>query len=109
MGFYSASPGTMRKFREAIDEAPEEFREVTSFFSKQRIFGIEGDKYKKVFDETKPKEIQDWYQSRNLYLVCNRQIDGDFFSVKLDNLLSGFKMVSPFCHYLLKLNSRELV
>jgi uncharacterized protein (TIGR02453 family) len=110
MGFYSASPGTMRKFREAIDEAPEEFREVTSFFSKQRIFGIEGEKYKKIFDETKPKEIQDWYQRRNLYLVCNRQIDGDFFSVKLvDNLLSGFKMVSPFYHYLLKLNSHELV
>ena len=34
MGFYSASPGTMREFREAIDEAPEEFLKVTSFYSK---------------------------------------------------------------------------
>lgn len=110
MGFYSASPDTMHKFREAIDEAPEEFRKVTSFYLKQRIFEIEGEKYKKVIDETKPKEIQDWYQRRNLYLVCNRQIDRDLFSGKLvDSLLSGFKMVAPFYHYLLKLNSREMV
>jgi hypothetical protein len=46
----------MHKFREAIDEASEEFRKVTSFYAKQRIFGIEGEKYKKIFDETKPLE-----------------------------------------------------
>lgn len=110
MGFYSASPGTMHKFREAIDEAPEEFLKVTSFYSKQRVFEIEGEKYRKIFDKTKPKEIQDWYQRRNLYLVCNRQIDRDLFSGKLvDSLLSGFKMVAPFYHYLFRLNNHEAV
>ncbi len=110
MGFYKASPDTMHKFREVIDEAPEEFRKLTSFYAKQRVFGIEGEKYKKIFDETKPKEIQDWYQRRNLYLVCNRQIDGQLFSGELvENLLSGFDTVAPFYHYLLKLKGHKLV
>lgn len=110
MGFYSASPGTMQRFRAAIDKVPEEFLKVVSFYSRQSVFEIEGEKYRKIFDKTKPKEIQDWYQRRNLYMVCNRQIDGDLFSSKLvNNLLSGFNMLAPFYHYLLKLNSHELV
>lgn len=109
MGFYSASPDTMHKFREAIDEKPKEFQKVISLYPKQKIFVIEGEKYKKIFDETKLGGIQDWYQRKNLYLVCNRKIDKRLFSSKLvDDLLSGFNMTAPFYHYFLKLKNREL-
>jgi len=104
MGFYNAAPAIMSKFREMIDTEPKEFLQAISFFSKQKTFVLEGDKYKKIFDKNKPKEIQDWYQRKNLYLVCNRKIDDILFSSKLvDDLASGFNLVAPFYHYLQKI------
>jgi len=104
MGFYNAAPAIMSKFREMIDAEPKEFLQAISFFSKQKTFVLEGDKYKKIFDKSKPKEIQDWYQRKNLYLVCNRKIDDILFSSKLvDDLASGFNLVAPFYHYLQKI------
>lgn len=101
MGHYSASPNTMRQFREAIDDNPEKFLKTIAFYSKQNVFTIEGDLYKKVFDKSKPKQIQDWYQRKNLYLVCNRSIDQDISSGQLiDTLIEGFQTLAPLYHYL---------
>jgi len=101
MGFYNAAPKVMSKFREMIDEKPEEFLKAISFFAKQKVFVLEGEKYKKILDKTKPKHIQDWYQRKNMYLVCNRKIDDHLFSGKLvDDLISGFNLVAPLYHYL---------
>lgn len=108
MGFYNASPDLMRKFRQAIDDAPQEFLKVIGFYSKQKVFAVEGEKYKKVINEAIPAEIQDWYQRKNFYLVCNRKIDERLFSSELvDDLLSGFNMVAPFYRYLYKLKGER--
>ena len=104
MGFYDAAPAIMSKFREMIDAEPKEFLKAISFFSKQKTFVIEGDKYRRIIEKSKPKEIQDWYQRRNLYLVCNRKIDDILFSSRLvDDLASDFNLVAPFYHYLQKI------
>lgn len=103
MGFYSATPKTMEKFRELIDKKPKEFKKAISFYTKQNNFVLEGEKYKRIFDETKPKEIQNWYQRKNFYLVCNRKIGNTLFSKKLaDDLISGFGSLANFYHFLLK-------
>jgi uncharacterized protein (TIGR02453 family) len=100
MGFYDAAPAIMSKFREMIDENPKEFAKVISFFTKQQTFVLEGDKYKRIIDKTKPEKIQDWYQKKNMYLVCNRKIDDRLFSSKLvDDLIYGFGLIAPFYHY----------
>ncbi len=104
MGFYNAAPAIMSKFREIIDENPEEFLKVISFFAKQRTFVLEGEKYKRIIDKSKPKQIQDWYQRKNMYLVCNRKIDDKLFSYKLiENLIYGFGLIAPLYHYLQKI------
>jgi len=104
MGFYAATPKTMKKFRELIDEKPEEFKKAISFFKKQKIFTLEGDKYKRTIDETKPKEIQEWYQRKSFYLMCSKEINETLFSEKLvDELIKGFKLSSSLYHFLLKL------
>jgi hypothetical protein len=39
-----------------------------------------------------------------MYLVCNRKIDKTLYSDKLvDDLVSGFKMISPLYHYFQKI------
>ncbi|MBC8469741.1 MAG: DUF2461 domain-containing protein [Planctomycetes bacterium] len=104
MGFYNAASAIMSRFREMIDDNPKEFLKAISFFDKQKTFVLEGEKYKRVIDKTKPEIIQNWYQRRNMYLVCNRKIDDALFSNKLvDDLACGFDMIAPFYNYLQKI------
>lgn len=106
MGLYSASPNTMSQFREAIDTDLNKFLKVISFYSKQKLFVIEGEQYKRIIDKHNPIKIQEWYQRKNLYLVCNRKTDKSLFSAKLiDDLISGFKILAPFYHYLWDIRS----
>jgi len=101
MGFYSASKDTMDRFREMIDEKPEVFQKAISFYSQKQPFVVEGERYKRTLDKTKPEEIQIWYQRRNLYLVCNRKVDDRLFSKELiDDLIYGFELIAPFYHFL---------
>ena len=101
MGFYDAAPAIMRKFREQIDENPNEFRKAIAFYSKQKIFSLEGENYKRIIDASKPKNIQDWYQKKSMYLVCNKKINETLFSRKLINELKhGFNMLAPIYQFL---------
>jgi uncharacterized protein (TIGR02453 family) len=106
MGFYNAAPVIMSRFREMIDDNPKELVKTISFFDKQKTFVLEGENYKRIIDKTKPGKIQEWYQRRNMYLVCNRKIDDVLFSNKLvDDLSTGFGLIAPFYHYLQKIIS----
>jgi uncharacterized protein (TIGR02453 family) len=111
MGFYNAAPSITNKFREMIDENPKEFLKAISFFEKQKTFVLEGEKYKRIIDKTKPEKIQHWYQRKNMYLVCNKKIDDTLFSSKLvDVLIYGFGLIAPFYHYLqqIRIKAQEL-
>lgn len=93
----------MDLFRERISKKPKEFLKTVAFLEDQEVFKLEGDKYKRTLDPAQPPAIQDWYQRKNLYLVCNREIDDHFFSGELlDDLISGFKAAAPLYHYLWK-------
>jgi uncharacterized protein (TIGR02453 family) len=101
MGFYSASRTTMDRFRESIDENPDEFLEVISFFKDQNLFQLEGEKYKRPIKNNHSPEIKQWYQWKSFYLACNREIDEVLFSPKLvDELIFGFMMLKPLYQYL---------
>ncbi|MBI5638141.1 MAG: DUF2461 domain-containing protein [Nitrospinae bacterium] len=103
MGFYSAEKGTMDGLRWAINDDPAGFLKATAFYSKQNAFAVEGEKYKRLLSETIPPELLDWYQRKNLYLVCNRKMEGSIFSRKLvADLKGGFSLLGPFYHYLRK-------
>ena len=103
MGFYRATPNTMKKFRERIDKNPNEFKKVVSFFAKQNTFVLEGEKYKKVFDKSKSTELQEWYQRKNFYLVCNEKQNKNFYSNKLTiEVMKGYNLLSDFYKYLVE-------
>ncbi len=75
MGFYSASKSTMDRFREMIDEKPEEFLQVISFYSKQRIFVLENIKRCRIKRNLKKsrtgtgEEIFTWPATEGLTIV----------------------------------------
>jgi uncharacterized protein (TIGR02453 family) len=104
MGFFSATPHTMELFREAIDNSPAEFKKAIAFYPKQQVFTIEGEKYKRILDKNKAEDILEWYQRKNLYLVCNKTIDTVLFSDQLvHELKSNFSLISDFYLYLYKI------
>ncbi len=101
MGFYDAAPVIMKKFREQIDENPKEFKKAIAFYSRQKIFSLEGENYKRIIDPSKPEAIQEWYQKKSMYLVCNRKINKTLFSRELINELKhGFNMIAPIYLFL---------
>jgi uncharacterized protein (TIGR02453 family) len=109
MGFYNASAATMRIFREMIDTNPNDFLKAVSFFKKQDTFALEGEKYKRIIDASKPDDIQEWYQRKNFYLVCNKKVVDALFSARLvDDIISGFKMTVPLYNYLWRVIARQM-
>ena len=101
MGFYSATKATMDRLRQMMDDRNREFLDVLSKYRDQGVFQIEGEQYKRIIDPNKPPEIQEWYQRKNLHLVCNRKIDDRLFSrLLIDDLISGFGILAPLYHFL---------
>ncbi len=102
MGFYCATPKTMALFRNLIDEKTSDFKKAITFYEKQKTFVLEGEKYKRTLNDTLPKDIQEWYQRKNFYLVCTREIDDHLFSPKLlDKLKENFETLSGLYQFLL--------
>lgn len=100
MGFYGASPETMRKFREKIKEDEKPVRHLIELYKKQNTFLIEGEKYKKVFYKDQAPEIQDWTQRKNIYFFVQKHVAKPLFSKKLkDELMEGFYFLAPFYQY----------
>lgn len=108
MGFYSAEKGTMDLFRQMIDEDQAAFRKAISFYTEGSVFALEGDRYKKLLDPSRPEDLQEWYQRKNLYVVCNRQADERIFGPELaDDLRSGFGQLKNLYDYLWKVKGRK--
>ncbi|MEW6410837.1 MAG: DUF2461 domain-containing protein [Candidatus Zixiibacteriota bacterium] len=106
MGYYSASPATMSRFRNAINTRPKEFAKAIAFYDGQKTFTLEGEQYQRLFDADRPDRINLWYQKRSLYLVCNRKVNKRLFSRRIaDDLADGFVMLAPLYRFLWKLRS----
>lgn len=103
MGFYSASRQTMDNFRSAVERNVQAFNTMTLFNSTSKTFQIEGDQYKRPIKVDIPKELQDWYNRKSLYLVSNHPIDKfGIHKTLINDLQRDFQMVAPLYHFLCK-------
>ena len=101
MGFYYATPDSMRKFRELIDAKGNDFLKAVAFRKSDKFYELKGDKYKRIINEEKPEEIQDWYQRKNFYLVHNCDIDDILFKNELvEDLMYGFSLLAPLYQFI---------
>ncbi len=108
MGFYSASPATMKNLRGAIDNRPDSFRKVTAFYKKRGPFFIGGGQYKRILRDNVPGDLRPWYQQRNLYVYCARNVNRRLFSRKLvAELTEGFYTLAPLYHFFWKIKAEN--
>ena len=79
---------------------------MISFYSKQQVYTLEGETYKRIRDENKPEEIQEWYQRKNFYLAANQKINDRLFDRTLiDDLIRDFGLLARFYTYLWTIKS----
>ncbi|MBW6458814.1 MAG: DUF2461 domain-containing protein [FCB group bacterium] len=105
MGFYDASPNTMRLFREQIETREHAFRKIIAFFPGDPPFSLEGRLYKRLALSKVADDIRTWYERRNLYLICRCEPDNILFSEALvPHLEERFKELAPLYHFLMNLN-----
>jgi uncharacterized protein (TIGR02453 family) len=96
MGFYSASRETMDSLRRFIEAKPAEFRKTVGFLGTQDTFALEGDRYKRPLNQALPDDLQLWHSRKNIYVICQRPLDGRLFTRKVcDDLREGFGMLKP--------------
>jgi hypothetical protein len=92
------------KLREHIDRESEDFNRILSLYSEQKIFTLQGEKYKKILDKSKSEEILNWYQRKEIYFMCEKKIDKRLFETGLvEDLKKDFEVLRPFYEFLWKL------
>lgn len=107
MGFYKSSKKTMDKFKKEIVRVPDKFIELTTPFMKNKIFQLEGQKYKRTPKNEFPPEIAKWYELKNFYLVRNKDIDDILFSQELiKKLKENFLTIKDFYRFVVDLKAK---
>jgi len=105
MGYYEASPNTMRLFRESIETRENVFRKAIVFYPGNPPFSLEGRRYKRLALSNVPDDIRTWYERRNMYLICRCKPDDMLFSKSLVPFLGKrFEAMAPLYHFLMDLN-----
>ncbi len=109
LGFYAAAPDLMARFRRQIDEDPDSFLRAIAWFARQKVFTLEGERYKRPLGQDKPESIRTWYQYKSFYLTTSRRIDATILSPALvDQLKKHFALAAPLYHYIRRVASQVL-
>lgn len=106
MGIYDAKPATMARFRQDMDQHPQKMGKLARAFQKQDRFHLEGEEYKRPKGHPKPP-LDQWYNRKNLDLLCQREIDPLLYSPDLvGEVVGAFEELLPYYRYFSDLCSR---
>lgn len=106
MGFDNASRKTMDWLRKSVVDNPDVFRYMIAFLACQKSFSLAENRHKAVRKVRHANETIEWCQRKNLYLVCNREINERLFSRQIVyELATGFALLAPMYHVLWQLRT----
>lgn len=101
MGYYSAEPATMTRFRKYVDEKPQDLEKVIKVFSNQNIFTLVGDQYKKKFNVPHNDQIMNWYSRKSIDLMAFNDIDELIFTADIANKVKkDFESINEIYRYM---------
>jgi uncharacterized protein (TIGR02453 family) len=106
MGYYSASPTTMKCFRKAVTLAPETF--IKTIEPIGDYFTVEGEDYKRPFPGDRPNMINKYYNKKSFYLMHGCEPDELIFSSALvSEIIGGLQKLKPLYLFLSNLINKE--
>lgn len=99
MGYYSATPLTMAKFRRRLDLDPARFLKLARRLEQQDIFRLEGEDYRRPKGGCAPG-LEHWYNKKRLSLMAEEKHSDVLFRHELaDRLYEGFELLYPLYDY----------
>jgi len=105
MGYYSATPLTMAKFRARIDRDPAPMEKLARRLKGQDAFQLEGGRYARAKGDVGVL-LNPWYNRRSIALSWDRNCEGSLFTPQLaDEVRVGFSFLMPFYQYFNSLDS----
>lgn len=100
LGYYSATPLTMAKFRARLDRDPAPFERLVRSMDRQAVFQLTGVDYKRPKGAPPSPLLAPWYNKKSLALECDHKLDDLLYSHDLvDTLLEGYDFLLPFYTY----------
>ena len=105
MGYYSATPLTMAKFRARIDRDPKPMEHLSRRLNRQKNFVLEGAVYSRA-KGSKGTLLDPWYNRKSLAISWDRPCEGSLFGPELvDEIVDGVDFLMPFFDYLTTLDA----
>ena len=100
MGFYSATPAVMERFRQAVWADPKPPEQLTAALNAQSEFVLEGPEYARKKPSPTPL-LEPWMSRKTFSLCCDRTYeDAAPFSEELvERLCRGFDFLVPYYRY----------
>jgi len=100
MGFYMAPLNAMRSFRQAVLDAPDDFRRIADELAKAGTFRLGGDRYARPRVPDAPEGLEDWLIRKSFYLVRESPLDERLFSADLPDMLAeDFERAAPLYRF----------
>lgn len=102
-GFYEASPKTMERARELILDGDKSFKKALRTYKGQKLFALDGAKYKRSRHPDKSEELKDWLDRKSLCMIHSSDDFELLFSEGLAAAVSeAFLSLKPFYDFLIK-------
>ncbi len=106
-GYYQATPRQMNVMRDLVLRDAPLFRKARAAFAKQKLFRMEGERYKRDHYPDQPEASRPWLNSKNLFFMRNSEDFELLFSPDLHAMLAeGFRMLKPVYDFLLDVEIR---
>lgn len=105
MGYYSATPLVMAKFRDRMDRDPRPMERLARRLNRQKDYVLEGEQYRRPKGE-KGALLNPWYNRKNIAIAWDRPCEGSLFACDLVNeIADGIDFLMPFFDYFSTLES----
>ena len=99
-GFYHASAAYMNTMRRLILQGDPAFEKAKKAFLSQKLFHMEGERYKRPHYPQRPEEERQWLEQRGISFVAESSDFNLLFSDRLSQKLEkDFRVLAPIYHF----------
>ena len=106
-GYYSAGAASMESMRELITSGDNSFRAALASYEGQKLFRLDGEKYKKSRWPDQPENLREWLDRKS---ICFLREDRDFdllYSERLSGAVAGgFRALAPVYDFMIRAEER---
>lgn len=107
-GYYLASSTSMEQYRKMIVNRDRMFEKMREDFSKQSVFALGGDRYKRSKYPEQPEEYRNYLDRKSVYADCESRDFELLFSEHLaDQLVEDFEKLRSFYEFLMLVEAQK--